>query len=369
MTTVLAIEDEPAILENILETLEFGAFTALGAKNGLVGVNMARQHLPDLIVSDIMMPEMDGYAVLNELRNDPTTASIPFIFLTAKTERESIRHAMQIGADDYLTKPFTPSELLVAINSRLERHTRIVEEQQQKLKELRGSLIYMLPHELRTPLNSVLGYAEMLISDAADMQADEVADAARYIQKGGLRLLRMIENFLITAQLEIQKDDAEWIAKLRDARTSFPEVDIANLAQAKAEKVGRTTDLEIDVQKVEALRISQDNFKKIIEELVDNAFKFSKPRTPVQISARPDQDAYLIQITDCGRGVTTQQIAAIGVYMQFERWLHEQQGSGLGLNIAQGLINLHGGNLKIESTLTEGTTMSIRLPLAPEDAA
>src|SRR5258708_4226966 len=165
MTTILAIEDDPAILENILETLETDNFTTLGAENGRVGVEKARQHLPDLIVSDIMMPELDGYDVLLNLRGDPATASIPFIFLTARTDRAAVRQGMEFGADDYLTKPFTPSELLAAVTARLERQIAIVSEQKKKMEEMRSSLAFMLPHELRTPLTGILGDSEMLLAD------------------------------------------------------------------------------------------------------------------------------------------------------------------------------------------------------------
>jgi DNA-binding response OmpR family regulator len=121
MTTILVIEDEATILENILETLEFGEFTAFGAQDGQTGIKLARLHLPDLILSDIMLPEMDGYQVLAELRSDPTTASIPFIFMSAMTDRETSRQAMERGANGYLTKPFTPAELLIAVRTGLDR--------------------------------------------------------------------------------------------------------------------------------------------------------------------------------------------------------------------------------------------------------
>src|SRR5262249_41917783 len=189
MTTILKLEDDQSMRDNILETLELGEFKALGAENGLIGVRMAREHHPDLIISDITMPEMDGYDVLAELRSDPATASIPFIFLTARTEREAVRQAFEFGADDYLSKPFTPSDLLVAVTARLSRHSTIVQEQQQKLNELRGNLLLMLPHEMRTPLNAVLGYADLLVSDAAEMEVDEIVHMAQRIQKGGTRLL------------------------------------------------------------------------------------------------------------------------------------------------------------------------------------
>ncbi len=120
MTKILVIENEQPFLEEIIDILDFEGYETIGADNGLTGVQLAKEHLPDLIVSDIIMPKMDGYAALVSLRSNPTTAMIPFVFMTAKVERQDIRKGMEYGASDYLTKPFTTEELLGAIRARLE---------------------------------------------------------------------------------------------------------------------------------------------------------------------------------------------------------------------------------------------------------
>lgn len=118
---ILLIEDNFEVRENIAEILSLANFEVVEAENGKVGVDQAKRHIPDLILCDIMMPELDGYGVLYLLSRDPQTASIPFIFLTAKAERSDLRKGMNLGADDYLTKPFEEIELLNAIESRLKR--------------------------------------------------------------------------------------------------------------------------------------------------------------------------------------------------------------------------------------------------------
>lgn len=121
MKKVLLIEDDSILRENTAELLELSEFEVITASNGKKGVNIAKQVLPDVIICDIMMPELDGYDVLQQLGEDPSTKHIPFIFLSAKTERKDIRKGMNLGADDYLTKPFEESELISAIESRLAR--------------------------------------------------------------------------------------------------------------------------------------------------------------------------------------------------------------------------------------------------------
>jgi class 3 adenylate cyclase/CheY-like chemotaxis protein len=133
---ILVIEDETHLREDISSILELENFEVVAAENGKIGLERAREHKPDLILSDVMMPELDGFAVLEQLRQDPTTYMIPLIFLTAKTDRTSMRRGMGIGADDYLTKPFTSVELIEAINVRLARQDVILQEINYRLAEI-----------------------------------------------------------------------------------------------------------------------------------------------------------------------------------------------------------------------------------------
>lgn len=147
MTTILLIEDDSVLRENTAELLELSNYKVITASNGKIGVDMAKKHLPDIIVCDIMMPELNGYAALNILSKNKVTKYIPFIFLSAKTEHKDVRMGMNMGADDYITKPFTEDELLSAIESRLAKaailkdqrikpNTGIPEEDPNELKTL-----------------------------------------------------------------------------------------------------------------------------------------------------------------------------------------------------------------------------------------
>ena len=121
MKKILLIEDNPEVRENTQEILELAGYTVVAAPNGKAGVDLAQKEQPDLIICDIMMPELDGYGVLHILNKRSETAGIPFIFLTAKTEKTDIRKGMNLGADDYLTKPFDDTDLLNAIEARLRK--------------------------------------------------------------------------------------------------------------------------------------------------------------------------------------------------------------------------------------------------------
>lgn len=125
MKKILVIEDEAESRDIFLDSLEAEGFEAIAAQNGLVGIEQVQKHLPDLVICDIVMPELDGYGVLTTLRQNPVTATIPFIFLTAKATKAEVRQGMDLGADDYLTKPSTVEELLGAIAARLEKQAAI----------------------------------------------------------------------------------------------------------------------------------------------------------------------------------------------------------------------------------------------------
>src|SRR6516225_267780 len=142
MKKILVIEDEPEMRRNLTTILRLEKFNPLAAANGRAGVQLAKREMPDLILCDVMMPELDGYGVIAALRADPATVGIPLIFLTAKGERPDIRAGMNLGADDYLIKPVAKPDLLAAIQSRLERAA------QQAIPEFRPNFDSAEPLEI-----------------------------------------------------------------------------------------------------------------------------------------------------------------------------------------------------------------------------
>lgn len=366
MTEILVIEDERAILENVTEILELEGFDVLAADDGHIGVTLAQERHPDLVICDIMMPGLDGYGVLLALQDDPVTATIPFIFLTAKTQRDAMRQGMELGADDYLTKPFTTNELLTAITTRLEKQAVVTKRYEKKLDDLRGNIIHMLPHELRTPLVSIMGYSEMLMWDYETLEREHIYQMADSINTASLRLHRLIENFLVYAQIELLEADPSRFEGLSTLWVNHPHQLVQEVAYAKAESTGRGGDLQFDMAEEATIQIVTDDFRKILEELLDNAFKFSEVGTPVRVDAGKNGTSYTVRIHNHGRGMTAEQIADIGAGMQFERRLHEQQGAGLGLVIAKRLTELHSGEFTITSVPDDTTTVEVALELGEQ---
>ena len=202
MTKVLVIEDERYLLEDITELLQYTDFEVQGANNGSQGLEVARDYVPDLIICDIMMPDLDGYQVLENIRGNPLTANTPFIFLTAKADRDLMRQGMDLGADDYLTKPFTSAELLTAINTRLIRQNQIVEHSEQKIENIKRQLTRMVTHELRTPLISINTVVDVISRQIGQLSPSELQELLDTISAGSKRLSHRVEQLIFVTQLE-----------------------------------------------------------------------------------------------------------------------------------------------------------------------
>jgi len=206
---------------------------------------------------------------------------------------------------------------------------------QKKLQDLRDTLAFSLPHEFRTPLTGILTGSEIL-REHSSIDPSEVTELAEIIHRSAERLNRLVSNYLLYAELELAMTDQEKIQALRQSRTDDAATVIERAGFQKAKAARREADLRLELEPV-APRIAPSHLEKIIEELLDNAFKYSQAGTPVHVTSGPDLNGFALSVTDHGRGMTAAQIADIGAYVQFERKVHEQQGSGLGLAMARRL--------------------------------
>ncbi|MBK8026451.1 MAG: hybrid sensor histidine kinase/response regulator [Chloroflexi bacterium] len=367
MTRILVVEDAHTLRKDIVEMLQFEGFEVDSAENGQEALDIVRTRQPDLIISDIMMPVMDGMRLLEILRGDINTATIPLIFLTARSDRLDMRQGMELGADDFVTKPFHVGELLATVKAQLKKRAVRDKEAEKRMEDLRGNIIVALPHELRTPLNAVLGFSELLITDAGDMPSERVREMARHIYNAGQRIFSLVDSYLLYAHLELTMTDARRVAEARADVTIHPETIIGHSAHAMAGRHKRVDQLQLTMEPVFGVCIAEVYLKKLVDELIDNAFKFSPSDALVRIETKVDGGLYNIRISDNGQGLTPDQVANVGAYMQFSRRIQEQQGTGLGLVIAERICGLHEGKFQIESSPGAGTTVTVGLPIRASD--
>jgi signal transduction histidine kinase len=364
MQKILIIEDEDPVRENIMELLEAEGYRSLGAHDGPAGVALARSERPHLIICDILMPHLDGYGVWGILSKDQATSTIPFIFLTAKTDRQDLRKGMELGADDYITKPFTRDELLRAIHARFHKQDVLTRHAQRKLSELRSNISLALPHELLTPLSSILGYSELLSQDLPGITYGQIIEMSNEIHSAGERLLRTIQNYLFFAELELASTDPRKVQVFRNGwlESVKPVIEEYIHAFGQVPVLGRGVHFEIEDASVGMAEIY---IQKILEELLDNAMKYSPVEKPVGVEGMVDWEkhVYCLKVWDEGRGMTSDQIAEVASFVQFDRRVYEQQGSGLGLAIVKRLADLHGGDILITSIPGKRTVVEVIIPL------
>lgn len=358
MPTILIIEDEEGIREVVYDLLTTNHFLVIAAANGSEGVRLAIEHQPDLILCDVAMPVLDGYGVLEQLKKQSTTLTIPFIFLTAKSSVKDLRQGMELGADDYLIKPFTSQELLGAIQTRLNKQAQLKGHYEESLNQLRRNITAALPHELRTPLVGILGASEFLLSDYENLDDEIIRELLTDIHNSGERLYQLIQKYLQFIHLQERQ--------LR--KSPHPTVlgeNVVKLVTGTAERVltihDRHQDLILSIE-IERLSLNSQDFQQLLEEVLDNAAKFSDQGTPIHLKIFEDSEQMHILVTDEGRGMTPMELANIGAYQQFNRDRFEQQGAGLGLAIAQLISEIYNGHIRVSSEPDQGTTVHINVP-------
>jgi signal transduction histidine kinase len=364
MSKILVIDDEEWLRQMIFMALKQRGHDVTEAGSGEAGLTAAKNDLPDLVLCDVNMRPTDGYATLKAIRETSSTASVPFILMTGAADNAGMRQGMELGADDYLPKPFTIDGLYAAVDARLKKVQTVRAEAEKKLADLRDNISLMLPHELRTPLNGILAYGDILKSDAAQLQPAEIAEMGQVIADSGMRLQRLIENFLIYAQIEIIETDALKVNSLRTGRSPHPENLIKSHATQQAQQANRPADIAFATIADVPVCISEKYLSKIVDEILHNAFKFSEAGKTVTVGFAVTDKFASLTVSDSGRGMDADHMQKIGALMQFERKLHEQQGLGLGLTICQRLAQIHGGSLTIQSTKGSGTTVTVKIPVA-----
>ncbi len=360
---ILVIEDEELIRQDLVRTLQLSGYDVIDAQNGEQGLLRAQETLPDLIISDIMMPKLNGFEVLKELQKEPATALIPFLFLSAKSEKFDIRDGMNLGADHYITKPYDIDELLNAVEARIRKREMSEQAYNNRMEDLRSNIRRAIPHEIRTPLNIILGLSEFLNNNFDKTTKDDAKEMLSNIYDGAQRLHRLFENYLYYANLEIQASNKHELNELQNQRLFVSDFFMKEIALYKAAIYDRSEDIKYDIDEAE-IAIGEEPLMKIIEEIVDNCLKFSDKGTDVKVVASKGKHKYTLEFTDFGRGMSKEQIDNLGAYVQFERKVYEQQGNGLGIAIAKRITELHNGTFEIISEPGRYTNVKIKLPLA-----
>jgi two-component system, sensor histidine kinase and response regulator len=367
MTKILVIEDEAPLRETMLDIFQFSAFQALGASSGREGLSLIQQQRPDLILCDIMMPDMDGHQILELVRADPNISTTPFIFVSALSDRRTVRTGMEHGADDYITKPFTTEELLTAVHARLKRHREIIEETEHQLEDVKQQLARMVTHELRTPLVSINTVVDVISRQSGQLSASELNELLDVINQGSRRLSHRVEQLTFLTQLETSVLTRD-VIETKGVPMQLWDMLVAasNVARRFAFRQQGEVNLNlIDTNRDVSVACNPAALKHALAELIANAVMFSPENAEVRIVQKLTDQGVRISITDSGPGIPKDKLtAALEPFHQIDRQNKEQQGMGIGLSLAQRIIQVHGGMLEIRSVVGKGTQVLVYLPVA-----
>lgn len=355
MAKILLIEDHLELRENTRKILGLHDHEVLAFADGESALGAMAAFGPDLVLCDISLPGIDGHEVLRRIRQNESALPVPFVFLSALASRDDVRQGMSIGADDYLTKPFTMDELTGVVTARLAGIARLREANVKINADFERQKLHCLPHEIRTPLNGILGGLSLLRSDLADASAD-IHETMDIMEISAQRLERTMLNYVLHAEM----------VSGRYALSNPVEIALQPWIQAVCHAVvafhGREHDLQCSLISL-TQSIPKDALEKVLSEVLSNAAKFSDPSTTIHVQMEASPSHWAVVIDDEGRGMTASEIASIGPFQQFQRDHWEQQGLGLGLEICRRISTLAGWEFAVSNAPAGGLRVRLVVPI------
>lgn len=368
MTKILLIEDERILRENTCELLELYGYECITAVNGTEAISRVKLDNPDLIVCDIMVPYLNGYEIKAELNKMTDHSQIPFIFLSAKIERSDLRKGMDLGAEDYLTKPFKTAELINSIESRLIQRNGILKTVDTKVIETISNFISIAKHECNTPLNGIINLSEIILANETS-NPRFAKEAAKAINKSGKRLNKTLNNLIDIVRLRhyFEKKDTN----------KHSEFEIKELVQrVLTERAGYydfKKEIKTNFEGNYHIDCLYQDIEIIIFELFDNVFKFCPvdaiSEFNISFSQKDDPDFITLTISNTVAKPVIFSVNDIGPFKQINRLEAEQQGSGLGLYLVKLIVEKYNGNFTIDKTSRDKFGISITLGTIKNDTA
>ena len=360
MVKLLLIEDEKILRENTCELLEVYGFNCITAKQGKEGLDMAVAEKPDLIICDIMLPYLNGYQIKAKLNELYELAQIPFIFLSAKVERTDLRQGMELGADDYITKPFKIIELVNSIKSRLVQSKNIQSVVESKVIESLNDFIHVAKHECNTPLHGIINLSGLLMGDYPSQPA--FLDAAvKAINTSGKRLYKTLNNLIDLVRIR------HYTLSINE---SYLGTDIKSIIERtvteRASYYNYTAKINIHVDCPDSIEMQQEDLEIIVYEVIDNMFKFSTSNNVeivINKKIEGNKKWMLLKVSNTLSAPMDFSKNDIGPFKQYNKVKNEKQGCGLGLYLIQLIIEKYLGTIDIDTENEQLFQIILTVPL------
>lgn len=360
--SILLVDDDETFLGIAQPILESNEYAVHAVNDVYQAERTLGTFTPDLIISDIEMPGKSGLEFLRTVHSLPAMENVPFIFLTANGDVDSMALGKELGSDDYLTKPVNYKLLLATVKGKLKKKTMVQRSQDHQIESIRNQLLRMFSHEMRTPLTSIIGATEMLSDPDAHFNAEEMTLFLEMLHNNSQRLTSMFDDYLLVTRIESGE-------LLEDFYTAPQPVDPHGLAEKvlvhhyKASSQRRITVVNnAEIGEV-TCPVLISHIETILSKLIDNAIKFSSSDSSVVITGHSGGQTLRFSVADTGCGVPPEASTSIfDKFFQVNRETMEQQGSGLGLYIVKKLTERYGGRVWFESEVDRGTTFHVELP-------
>ena len=339
---ILVVEDEASVLENIVELLEAEGFTTLTARNGEEAFRLVTDEKPDLIISDIRLPRLDGKGLLSRLSRSNAIANIPFIFLTALTTREDQRAGMELGADDYITKPFTRKDLLDAVRRRLEKHRSIQAEAVKQTFSANRYLAQAMPFEMIQPLTRILRLADDLHKKRAALNGEAVSAAAQSIKSETESLMHTLDNYRVFYSVVVSHETDETQAEDTAISVSIKPL-VEELAQSLFWEYQRQEELRLSIQDAE-VSANEPVLSRVIEGLVRTILPNVQRGEGVEVEGDVFAGQSMYRLAICGPKTCLGEVQVSWLQHADAFTMEEYARVGINLILARKLLEaVHGG--------------------------
>ena len=362
---ILIVDDVARNIQIISAILKKEGYQMAFALSGETALKMVKIKSFDLILMDIMMPGIDGYETCRRLKNDPdlgrSTKETPVIFLTAKTDTDSVVKGFGLGAVDYITKPFRASELLARVKTHLQ--LRFVQSNLQEANATKDRFFSIIAHDLKGPFNTLLGYSDVLLNYWENYTDEKKKDFVQTIRQQGDRMYRMLENLLDWSRMQLGK------IELRPEKINLYLLTGSNLLLLQPQAEKKKIEIHSDIEQNTSAYGDSNMISTVIRNLISNAIKFTHPGGEIRITCRPDDqnkdgDFYEITVSDTGIGIADKNIAKLfRIDGHFSTYgTDKESGTGLGLILCKEFVEINGGRLWVVSEEGKGSDFKFTVP-------
>lgn len=362
--SILIVDDVSENIKLVASILKKENYKIYFALNGSDALEYAETYAINLILLDIMMPEMDGFEVCEKLKSNPETANIPVIFLTAKSDIDSTARGFQVGGVDYLTKPFNSKELLIRVNLHIslqEQKEELVKQkiELEQLNAHKDKFLSIIAHDLRSPFNAIMGFTEVIHMELDAGHIENISDHLKIIDSSAKIAHELLENLLYWARAQT--------GKLEYNPVIFPINDCIsrtiNLLTSSA--LNKSISIDLNTDSVFYTFADQSMIETVMRNLISNAIKFTNDGGQVHAILEKEDNRIAITIADNGEGIPPENIDKL-FSINFNittKGTRGESGTGLGLLLCKEFMELNGGTIQVESEYKKGTSFILHLPL------